>query len=659
MRIRLMTYGINSVIIQTLVLREIISDFQSNELFVSLTILGWLIFGAQGVRFSEKLVTEKHYEKTIKAYHIITPLVLALSLLFIKKIKISLSPLGESLDFGSSMLVSFFSSFFYGFINGIYYSVSSKMKGSDYVKTYYWEALGYGLGGFILYFSFNFPQDLLILFLFIVAINVFQIYRTKTAFLFFLSINIFAMIKADKIYRSYQTSNRNIIQTLNSPYSKIEVLEMGEEVVIYSNSSRISTTMKDFSVGKNVFIPIYHNPEPRKIAVFDKNIALIKEIRLYNPKELYIMEKDKKLSDLISKYLENSGLNVKFAKESPASFFKKTKNLDIIFLPPVLTQNGYGEYYYSRSFLKLIKKSLSENGIVAVKIPFPSYSNYPINKKISELIKYNIKSEFRYAYEYEGDETVIIAGEKKPIFEKKDLKHIKKEYLEYFKETAKEIEINPKKSFLITNPSLSLYSSLNEIAKYKPKMALIIASKPDMIFSVIFLSVIVFFIIIFLKSKTKAIMSFSSFLFTFSEILAIFIINNRYSSLYSEIQWIITSAMAGLSSGAAYKINPPIKLPNILIVSCLSLLFFPNKYVLYTSIFAIGFVNGKIFRELTQKESNKKYEIYIYDIYGGAVGIAVSSFLIGLGGITISIISLTTLGLLFLLYIRFYPKIVD
>lgn len=660
MRIRLITYGINSVIIQTLILREIISNFYSNELFVSLTILAWLILGAQGVRFSENLITEKYYDKIIKTYHIITPLFLALSVLFIKKIKITVSPLGESPDLKTSLFVSFFSSSFYGFINGIYYSVSSKMKDSDYVKTYYWEALGYGLGGFILYFSFIFSSNILILFLIISLINVFQIYKNKIAFFCFLSIHIFAMIKADKIYRSYQISNGKIIQTINSPYSKIEVLKMGEEVVIYSNSSRISSTTKDFSVEKNVLIPIYHNPNPRKIAVFDKNLSLIKEIRSYNPKELYVIEKDKKLSALISQYLDNSVSNVKFVNESPEYFFKKNKNFDIIFMPEVLTQSGYGDYYYSKSFLRLIKKSLSENGIVAFKIPLPSYSNYPINKKISEILKHNIKSEFPYAYEYDGDEIVIIASEKKTIFEKKDFRYIKKEYLEYLKETAKEIEINPKKSFLITNPSLSIYSSLNEIAKYNQKMALILAYKPDIIFSVIFLSVILFFNVLFLKSKTKAIMSLSSFLFTFSEVLAIFIINNRYSSLYSEIQWIITSAMIGLSLGAAYELKPPIKLQNILIASCLSLLFFPNKYVLYPAIFAIGFVNGKIFAELTRKETNKKYKIYVYDIYGGALGIVFSSFfLIGIGGIKISALCLTILALLFFIYIRFSPKIID
>jgi spermidine synthase len=169
--------GFLSLVSQTLILREIIIQFQGNELTIGIILANWLIFEAIGAYFTGYFIKNKNILKTAVILQIVLIISLIWAYLFISKFKIVFKfGFGESLGIFPTLLIPMIALVFLCIPLGFQFSLSCnilnkflKFKKGAYniAHSYFLEAIGWFLGGlvfnFILIYFFNNLQILFII----------------------------------------------------------------------------------------------------------------------------------------------------------------------------------------------------------------------------------------------------------------------------------------------------------------------------------------------------------------------------------------------------------------------------------------------------------------------------------------------------------------
>ncbi len=628
-------YGINSIIIQTLLFREIISNFYSNEIFVSASVGIWIFISSTGAILTSRLKINID-KKIIKSYHFLTPLLATFSITIIKFLTFKLLPLGENIDYLYAFLISFLIILPYSLINGAYYISNSKITENGYIKTYYLEAFGYTLGGIIISILISiFKTDRFTIILFLTILNASYFYKTKKI-IFYLILNLSALILSKNIYHISNLKTYTLFKSFDTKYSKVEVFSYENEILIKTNSQLYFSTIKDLSSEINILIPLSYLKQTKKAAVlsFDPKIAekLIDE----GFDEVYLIEKDKELIKSILNHYDLKEKNkIKIITDSPQIFFSNNKDFDLIITGQIYPDTLNSSAIITENFTNIIQNSLSENGVFVLYLPFPSYTTTLLTKNITDILGSTLKLKFKNIHIFKTDETIIVATKNKSQLNNKY------SYLEYIFQTKEELK-EIKKPNSKDKPIIFIYGNIYEISKFYPKLSEFIFKNFNKI-SITFL-ILILFIFLSIKKTDNYLsnLAFSSFTLLFIEITSIFIIQTNYGELYSNIQFIITLIMIGLSFGAYYGTTRNLILIYPLILTLL--LSTENKYLIYLINFTAGFINGNTFSNTVKNLKIRTEKAYLYDMILAGLSSILSPFiLIGFLGIKNSILFLILL----------------
>lgn len=633
----IVVYGINSIIAQSLIIREIISNFYSNEIFISFTIAGWLFSSIIGIYIADFFKTDKY----IRLYHITNMFLLYLTLIIIKLIKTKLFPLSENPDLLISFIISFFSSLIISIMQGIYFrTVSEKYTG--YVKTYYFDLLGYIIGGVIFYLSIsNIKIEYLISILIFINIIILFQYTiiTRISLIFLISISIFILSKINFSY-----TNKVFIETTNSKYSKIEVYKNQENVFIYSNSNLSSSNVKDISLELKAHTPFIFSKEAKKIALIGCDVNVADELLKYTT-DVYIIDDDEKLFEYQKRYIRIRQ-NPIFIKTKE---FIKQNNFDIILISYSLPDSIYLNKFYSYEFFKSISNKLKERGIVLIKLPYTQTTPQKNLKKSLEIIFNTLSKVFKHIKAFGEDEIFIIASNSDIKSNNYTIKTniLTQNHIEYY--LSKEIILQPNSLVNIQKkPTLFLNSILYEISRFYPKTALLLDK--NYLYLTIFIFILTFSISILLKNEPKT-MYLTSFSAMSIEIISVFLYQLRYGYIYHDIVLIISLFMIGGVLGISFFEKNIIKKKiNIILTPILILtIFIDTKIFIFLINLLSGLICGHTYAIMTNNYK-KQEKIYIFDILGSIIAsLFVSLLFIPVFGFNNTIILISLINLISLI----------
>lgn len=332
--------GFISIAFQALMIRELLSLFNGNELMVSILMSLWFILtGAGAFAGNRKISGEKIENRSniLLLYLILLPFILIPLLFYLRALfflpGIEPGPAG----FGLFLLIILLP---YCFLSGFAFTYAVRL-GKDRGRSPGWvyrtESIGAATGGLI--------TTLLILF------------------------NAFSLPGAGLSEKSLH-GTENLVSTRSGPSGRITVTNSGGQTNIYENGQLASSTGSTIAVEESVHFTMAQNPSSKRILIIGGILSGIPhEMLKYSVEQIDMAETDRNLVRLAGKL----GL---LPEEDPRIFVVQTDILSwlnhphppydavLILLPGPVNLNN--NRFYSREFFKKVKSAMAVGGVLSV-----------------------------------------------------------------------------------------------------------------------------------------------------------------------------------------------------------------------------------------------------------------------------------------------------
>lgn len=636
--------GISNIFIQSVLLREIFSNFSGSEILFAFVISFYLSGSAFGSYFFR---TSKKFKEHYIFLTIFESIFLIFSFIFLR-----LFTNIQQLYYISNLrffYISFFLSFFIGFFEGSRFIllcfIFKKEKSSG--KFYGLEGTGFLIGGALFFLLLCFEINIFFLIFIALILNSITFFQFSKklaiySFLIFLLLTPFSgKIEFKTISRKYP--NYQIEKIKESFYNKLILLKSKNQFVLLSNGFQDFTSQPDqFSVKNISFFAVAFSKKIENIGIIG-NPEIIDEIRKYKPEKIYYFEVDKDKVEIIKSYFLKDLKNVNFVLQDIGRFIKSKKiKFDSFIIVDTLPFSFKENYFLTDEFIKIISK-FTEKLVVVL----PGNYEY-LGEQISSLHSSIYKTFKRYfkkeiiAFTYPL--IIIFSNENLIVNEKNiyDRDFFNETYLNYVLDESKKNQYLQK---ILNEPSyintisnqFCLYSSLSYyFSQTSPKIGNTIFKKFLKFFEFRKISnlviLIIFLFLFFLPVSTSHMIIFSNGFTAFAfEIIFIFLFQIKFGFLYGFISLITGIFMAGLSKGSFLS---TLKIPDKKILFYSEIAFFLFYLISYFSlsnlkvplifIFFIGFLVGwefGIISFLTKKESiiDITGKLYSIDLIGALI----------------------------------------
>ena len=642
--------GFSSVIIQTLLLRELLVIFQGNELTFGLILCVWLISGALGSWAAGFIFQKAHsLRRPFVFFQFLLSLWLPFALYLIRASHmITGSSITDVFSLGGIMVLTSSVLGILAFSDGALFTVGFQFLGSLHpkenspiAKIYLLESLGVIAGGilFTLYFVGRFNSFQIALFISVsnTCAGLFLLSKDKNlsiiifAFLVFLTM-LFLLKISDQLQQKtllLQWKGRNIIVDENSPYANIAVSQEGSQyTILYDGLPLMSLPSPETYFTEDfIHIPLLTKPDAKYILMIGNAAGgLLREVLKYPVKKVVYVEIDPVLiktllalkDATIQQELKNPRVHIvrtdarNFIKTSPEKF-------DAVFVNTALPTSLVINRYYTQTFFQDVNNVLAENGIAVFKT-WGSLSALSKELKIlnASYLK-TLASIFAYYEVIPGDGfNLFIASKQKQNFdpgfmarnyERLNLKtylinpeylslRLQRSYRDWFYANIKNQMPNA-----IINEDLKptgLYEGLSlYYAQYSKKIARgfekIKGVKPLNAFFSLLCFLLLWGFWVKKKKRTEMALRFTIFstgLFAMSaQIISLFLFQSLFGCLFQWLALLTASFMAGASAGAYGAIKELKTLSNLKRISQAECIF-PSAAVLL--IFANSFIFNKL-----------------------------------------------------------------
>lgn len=438
--------GLCSVIIQTLLIRELLVVFNGNELTFGLQLCAWMLGGALGsAALAFTLKIKKSRIRAFCSLQITSAILAPLALLLIRSSRDFFHVgTGQTLGLAQTIALSVLSLSFCAWCDGALFSLGlnlvrfhSKKEEPPLARTYLLESLGVIAGGiaftFILLQCFNSLQIILILSSLTLISSSLLLYKDRRIILRILPWLLFlgslillanaARIESISIKRQWR--GKNILYAANSPFGNIVLSRSKDQYTIYYDGLPALTVpysdlyfTEDFS-----HLPLLSFPEAKKILIIGHAAGgLLQEIFKHQVEKVSAIEIDpvffkllKRLPiDLLDQEFKDPRLRL--LSGDARTFIKEASNsFDLIFvnieMPTSLSLNRY----FTEEFFSLTAERLSPSGRIALKIPGSlSYLSDEI-KNINAAMLKTLAGSFAFMQIIPGDGFNIVLASEAPF----------------------------------------------------------------------------------------------------------------------------------------------------------------------------------------------------------------------------------------------------
>ncbi|NQT95022.1 MAG: fused MFS/spermidine synthase [Candidatus Omnitrophica bacterium] len=646
--------GVNAILSQTLIIRELLVNFSGNELSTGIILCLWLIGGAIGSLIIARILLKKSKESVnlfIKSFSIVS-IIIPISLFLCRIVKALFHiPVYEII--GPLQILYICAMFLtpLSLLLSTCFVICSKMlcdlsnRKNAMGIIYILEALGAAAAGAIFTFflvgrfgSFQIIPILLIInFLFLIIVSI-KLHKKSYVLIFILIISaiLFSFKHLDFIQAKSQTlqwKGQRVIKYVNSPYGNITVTEAGNTLSLYENGSLFFTTQDEAFNEEFIHLVMLQHAEGENILLLGGGVGgMLKEILKHNPKKVTYLELDPSIIDVAKEFISDENKSalddnrVEIIHEDGRFFIKRTGDkFDIIIInlpdPTTLQLNRF----YSYEFYQEARSRLKKEGILATHI---SSKESIIS---DELARYNgsvyktLKSAFDFIEYIPGESLILIASDDEEIikrrpdilierFDNRNLNthfittyHIKDKYYSYIRKFFKErLDSQYKKAQLNSDfhPICFYYDLILWGVQFHPHLVGFFNSIINITLFHCLIAILLFLVAVFLiiKGKKQPLSSIVTLAIGTSgavaiglEVIIILSFQVSYGYIYEKVGLLIGLFMLGLASGGyiANRFIEKIAKP-LRVLSSIILLFSIYTLLVPLAIKGMGYIASSI-----------------------------------------------------------------
>lgn len=433
--------GINAILSQVIIIRELLVNFSGNELSMGIIIATWLVGAAIGSLILGRYLIEG-INRPGRAFSIILLVISALIPIsiflarivrYIYRIPIyeTVSPL-QMLLVCSTILLPLSILLSFCFILSCKMLKTTGSSNNTSGIAYMLEALGAAAAGaaftFVLALHFNHFQIAIGLFFINILFSIF-IFNGKKIYLYLLLIFTLIILYGGGIRWLQEKSERlqwhpyNIVYNGSSPYGNISVTKSANTFSLYENGALLFTTQDEAFNENFAHLVMLQHDKPKNVLLLGNGVGgILRQILKHGPESLIYLQLDPEILKVSKKFLpalERDSLldpRLKIEYEDAGFFLKRTEkkfDLIVINMPDPVTL-GINRFF-TKEFYEIIRSHLNKNGILATRI---SSKESIIS---DELAIYNtsvyktLKSVFLYVEFVPGENLIFIASDSPDI----------------------------------------------------------------------------------------------------------------------------------------------------------------------------------------------------------------------------------------------------
>ncbi|MGD8535523.1 MAG: fused MFS/spermidine synthase [Candidatus Aminicenantes bacterium] len=676
--------GFLALSFQIFLLREFSVHFYGNEITFGFILSAWLLWGGIGsitaskIKFSPTRLSQAYYL-------IIILLPVCLVGLRLSRFLLNILP-GEITGIIPMLTSSLILSLCVSFPLGILFVFNTHFLKGNLYQVYLMESLGSSFAGLFVYFIlipfFSNWQGAALVGAIVASLSYFT-FGGKRQKLFPLAILILLLVFSLFDYPSQKIYWKpfKLIQSKDTPYGKLQVLQTEEQISLYNNSLHDFTYPNLASSEESVHFALLQEPEAGNVLLIGGGAAgSLRQILKYPRTQVDYVELDPEIIRISFRYLpeseqeflRNERVHI-FYQDGRAFLTKIKKFYDMIILNLPEPATAQINRFYTKEFFLKVKEKLTDEGVFSFRVP--SAENY-ISLELQDFLSslyHTLKQAFPFVEIVPGDTNIFLASSR-PLTV--DFETLNKKIIEF---NLQNTYVSPQLLFSRLNPlrvemirdkvttgkktiNLDLspisyfYNSILWSTQFKgiEKAVFTFVSSLRSFWLLDFPLILFIFLLIFLWWKGRkslfflvplAVMGFTTIV---AEIIVIISFQTLYGYLYQRIALLLTSFMVGLFLGSLRgKKRKRFDLSQMLVIQAgfllLILLFqtilklYPPEIFFFLFLLALGFLGGDLFivsNHLFLKEKNNYglgYGLDLLGSFGGAL--AASSLLIPLVGL--------------------------
>lgn len=418
-KIYLLYLGFISIILQTLILRELMIEVKGNEIIFSISLSSWLLFISLGSLIGNRL-SRIRKNKLIDLLLLIQLVLLVSTIPLIRLIASLMTPVsGISFNLIKIIILSLTVQAPVCLTLGIFFPliVNSRTDQRQSVhKAYLIESIGILLGGIFLYFLLDILSAIMIIYLLVIPLifGILFLGRSNllkiTSLLIVVSFGFGHYYLSDKI-NSSRYPDQQMLMSTDSRYGRTDVTYSGEQTNYFWNGSFIGDTGYNLESQKIIGFLLIEHPNPRTVMIVgsllngfgDELLSYLDIGKIVN------LELDKNLIDISAEMFPTS--RITYLQSDMISFMKKNDlSADIIFLnlpdPTSLSLNRY----YTSEFFAEVSSRINQDQLFAITVG--SGINYlsPEFLFLNATLYQTIREHFEQVVIIPGEENLILAG---------------------------------------------------------------------------------------------------------------------------------------------------------------------------------------------------------------------------------------------------------
>jgi spermidine synthase len=676
--------GFLALSFQIFLLREFSVHFYGNEITFGFILASWLLWGGVGSVVASKIkFSQKRFFHIYYSVILLFPICLV-SLRFSRFI-LNILP-GEITGIIPMLISSLILSLCISFPLGVLFVFNTHFLKGNLYQVYLLESLGASSAGLLVYFLlipfFSNWQGAALVGAIVACLSYFTAQERKHRFfpltvLVLLLVFCFFDFPSQKIY----WKPFRLVQSKDTPYGKLQVLQTEEQISLYNNS------LHDFSypslalAEESVHFALLQNPAAENVLLIGGGTAgSLREILKYPKTRVDYVELDPEIIRISSRFLPDTEKDILrnkriqiFYQDGRAFLRKSQKTYDMIVLNLPDPATAQINRFYTKEFFHMVKEKLTDDGLFSFRVS--SAENYisPELQNFLSSLYFTSKEAFPYVEIVPGNTNIFLASshpvsiEHETLSQKITALNLQNTYISpqllfarlspLRVDMVRDKAISGKKAInLDFSPISYFYNSVLWSTQFKG-----IERKIFTFFSSLhsfwlldfpLMILVCVLILLWLRGKKSvfflvplAVMGFTTIV---GEIIVILSFQTLYGYLYRSIALLLTSFMVGLFLGSwRGKNRKRLDFSQLLLIQAGFLLLLlllqitlkvnPPEFFFFFFLLALGFLGGDLFvvsNHLFLKEKTDYGLGYGLDLLGSFFGaLAASSLLIPLVGL--------------------------
>lgn len=559
--------GFLSTAIQVLLIREITTVFQGNELMMSWTLGIWMLLTGTGAFLGRAKMNLEKAAKVLDKVLLLLPFLTLALVPLLDILKTSLFPPGIMVNPAYFLLILLLFLTPVCLLSGFIYSLLVKTYRSgddDFTRVYAFEAVGSLVGGLVV--SFVFVQWLSVIqslgVLLAVTFIIFAIVHRKMKYYVGVVITLVLIITGSFLLnnklKSFLFVNQHVVDSKESFYGNITITETAGQYNFFGNGSLLYTTDNIMVNEESTHYALMQHRDPKEVLLVSGGIGgMVSEILKYSSVEnVDYVELNPRLINMAGKYKPlPADKRVHILFDDGRRYIQHVrKKYDVVIFAVPDPSSLQINRFYTNEFITLLKQKLNPGAVILYSIS--SSGNYMSTEKIGieTTVFQTLKNNFHHVEIIPGERDYFIASDstlrtdmaKLSTLKKIETKYVNPYYIDDISVRERSAYI---KNNLLKEPLLNLdekplpvyYHTLQFISEYTSNWWMLIV-----------IPVIILLIPLFFMRSVAAGMYISGFTASSFEILIIFTFQTFYGYVYSAIGIIIAIFMGGLALGSIY-----------------------------------------------------------------------------------------------------------